>query len=154
HGVNMSTLADLNNLDRPYRLRVGQVLELPQKGGKPTAVVAQTPKETPPPVPTTKSTPPTGVVGTERYVVRRGDTLGKIAKRYGLSEDQLMEMNNIRNRQFIYEGQVLALAPSARAKPPVESEVSVATVAAVSPPLSEADADEPVSEREAEEIGP
>ncbi len=58
-----------------------------------------------------------------RYVVRRGDTLGKIAKKHGLTEDQLMEMNSIRNRAFIYEGQVLALAASARAKPPVEAEV-------------------------------
>ncbi|HEY0942843.1 MAG TPA: LysM peptidoglycan-binding domain-containing protein [Steroidobacter sp.] len=154
HGVSQAALADLNNLDRPYRLRVGQVLTLPEKGGKPTAVVAQTRKETPPPAPAAKPTPPTGVVGSERYVVRRGDTLGKIAKQHGLSEDQLMEMNNIRNRQFIYEGQVLALAPSARAKPPVEAEVSVATVAAVSPPVSGAEAQEPVSEREAEEIGP
>lgn len=153
YGVSMATLADLNDLGRPYRLRVGQVLAIPEKGGRP-AVVAQTPKETPPPAPAAKPTSPTGVVGSERYVVRRGDTLGKIAKRHGLTEDQLMEMNNIRNRQFIYEGQVLALAPSARAKPPVEAEVPVATIAAVSEPPSEAEAVEPESEREAEEIGP
>jgi membrane-bound lytic murein transglycosylase D len=155
HGVSMAALAELNNLERPYRLRVGQVLTLPEKGGKPAAVVAQTPKETAPPAPAAKPTPPTGVVGSERYVVRRGDTLSKIARQHGLTEEQLMEMNNIRNRQFIYEGQVLALAPSARAKPPVEAEVSVATVAAVTAPApSSARAEEPVSEREAEEVGP
>ena len=154
YGVSIAALADLNDLARPYRLRVGQVLAVPEKGGRPAAVVAQTPKETPPPAPAAKPTPPTGVVGSERYVVRRGDTLGKIAKKHGLTEEQLMEMNNIRNRQFIYEGQVLALAASARAKPPVEAEVPVATVAVVSEPQSEAEAVEPVSEREAEEIGP
>jgi membrane-bound lytic murein transglycosylase D len=152
YGVNQSTLADLNNLDRPYRLRIGQVLMLPEKGGKPTAVLAQASKE--PPAPAAKPTPPTGVVGSERYVVRRGDTLGKIAKKHGLTEDRLMELNNIENRQFIYEGQVLALAASARAKPPVEAEVPVATIAAVGEPPAEAEAAEPVSEREAEEIGP
>jgi membrane-bound lytic murein transglycosylase D len=152
YGVSQSILADLNNLDRPYRLRAGQVLMLPEKGGKPTAVLAQASKE--PPAPETKPTPPTGVVGSERYVVRRGDTLGKIAKKHGLTEDQLMELNNIENRQFIYEGQVLALAASARAKPPVEAEVPVATIAAVGEPPAEAEAAEPVSEREAEEIGP
>jgi membrane-bound lytic murein transglycosylase D len=153
YGISQSTLADINNLDRPYRLRVGQLLMLPEKGGKPT-VVAQTPKETP--TPAAKPTPPTGVIGTgsERYVVRRGDTLGKIAKKHGMTEEQLMELNNVRNRQFIYEGQVLALAASARAKPPVEAEVPVATVATVSEPPAEAEAVEPVSEREAEEIGP
>jgi membrane-bound lytic murein transglycosylase D len=153
YGLSQSTLADLNNLDRPYRLRVGQVLMLPEKGGKPTAVVAQAPKETPA-APAAKPTPPTGVVGSERYVVRRGDTLGKIAKKHGLTEEQLMDLNNIRNRQFIFEGQVLALAASARAKPPVEAEVPVASIAAVSEPPAEAEAAEPESEREAEEIGP
>jgi membrane-bound lytic murein transglycosylase D len=119
-------------------------------------VLAQVPKEPPPPAATAKPvTSPTGVVGTEnRYVVRRGDTLGKIATRHGLSEQSLMELNNIRNRNFLYEGQVLALASSARAAPPAESEVPVATIAAVSEPPSEAEAVEPESGREAEEIGP
>ncbi|MBL8270771.1 LysM peptidoglycan-binding domain-containing protein [Steroidobacter sp.] len=155
YGVSQAQLAEANDLARPYRLRAGQVLALPEKSGRPAAVVAQTPKEVPPPPQVAKQpTPPTGVVGNERYVVRRGDTLGKIAKSHGLTEEQLMELNNIRNRQFIYEGQVLALAASARAKPPVEAEVPVATVAAVVEPPSEAEAVEPVSEREAEEIGP
>jgi membrane-bound lytic murein transglycosylase D len=156
YGVSQSALAEANDLRRPYRLRVGQVLALPERAGRaPTGpVVAQVPKEAPPPPAAKPPTPPTGVVGSERYVVRRGDTLGKIAKKHGLSEEALMEMNNIRNRQFIYEGQVLALAASARAKPPVEAEVPVASVAVVSEPQSEAEAVEPVSEREAEEIGP
>jgi len=159
YGVSQTALAEANDLRRPYRLRVGQVLTLPERAGRAPSgpAVAQVPKETPP-APTVapkQPTPPTGVVGNERYVVRRGDTLGKIAKKHGLTEQALMEMNNISNRQFIYEGQVLALAPSARAKPPVEAEVPVATVAVVSDePQSEAEAVEPSSEREAEEIGP
>lgn len=154
YGVSQSHLAEINGLDRPYLLRVGQVLAVPERGGRP-AVVAQTPKE-PPPVQAAaaKPTPPTGVVGSERYIVRRGDTLSKIAKKHGLSEESLMEMNNIRNRQFIFEGQVLALAASARAKPPVEAEVPVASIAAATEPPGEAEAVEPESEREAEEIGP
>lgn len=156
YGVSQAALAEANDLRRPYRLQVGQVLTLPERAGRPASgpVVAQVPKEPPPPAPAAKPTPPTGVVGSERYVVRRGDTLSKIAKKHGLSEEALMEMNNISNRQFIYEGQVLALAASARAKPPVEAEVPVATVAVVSEPPSEAESAEPVSEREAEEIGP
>lgn len=155
YAVSQTALADANDLRPPYRLRVGQVLTLPERAGRAPAgpAVAQVPKETPAAA-AKAPTPPTGVVGVERYVVRRGDTLGKIAKKHGLSEEALMEMNNILNRQFIYEGQVLALVPSARAKPPVEAEVPVATIAAVSEPQSEAEAVEPVSEREAEEIGP
>ena len=102
---------------------------LPTRPGAPAAVVAQAPKA---PAPAPVATPPTGVVGTEnRYVVRRGDTLSKIATKHGMSEESLMDLNNIRNRNFVYEGQVLALAPSARAAPPVEAEVPVA----VAPPV-------------------
>jgi membrane-bound lytic murein transglycosylase D len=154
YGVSQAQLADANGLVRPYLLRVGQVLSLPEKAGRP-AVVAQTPKETPPVLAAAaKPTPPTGVVGSERYIVRRGDTLSKIAKKHGLSEESLMELNDIRNRQFIYEGQVLALAAAARAKPPVEAEVPVATVAVATEPAGETEGIAPESEREAEEIGP
>lgn len=159
YGVGLSQLADLNGLDRPYRIRAGQVLAIPQRGGSgaPAAVVAQV--GTPPAAAPAGAAPtsPTGVVGTaNRYVVRRGDTLTKIATRNGLSEESLMELNNIRNRNFIYEGQVLALASSARAAPPVEADVPVETVASavVAEPASVTEAAEPESEREAEEIGP
>ena len=67
-----------------------------------------------------------------------------------------MELNDIRNRNFVYEGQVLALAASARAAPPVEAEVPVEVVASapVPEPAADTEAAEPTSEREAEEIGP
>jgi membrane-bound lytic murein transglycosylase D len=157
YGVSIAAIAELNNLDRPYRIRAGQVLALPgARGQAPVAVVASVgrPEVAPPKVP---PTPPTGVVGTEnRYVVKRGDTLEKIAAKHGLSQESLMELNNIRNRNFLYEGQVLALARSARAAPPVEAEVPVEVVASapVPEPASETEAAEPTSEREAEEIGP
>ncbi|MGH8235818.1 MAG: LysM peptidoglycan-binding domain-containing protein [Steroidobacteraceae bacterium] len=156
-GTSIAAIAELNNLDRPYRIWAGQVLALP--GGRqqaPVAVVASNTRTEVAPV-KVPPTPPTGVVGTEnRYVVKRGDTLEKIAAKHGLSQESLMELNNIRNRNFLYEGQVLALASSARAAPPVEAEVPVEVVASapVPEPASETEAAEPTSEREAEEIGP
>jgi membrane-bound lytic murein transglycosylase D len=156
YGVSATRLAELNNLSRPYRLRAGQVLTVPDRGGasQPAIVVAAAEKEKLPPK---AATPPTGVVGTEhRYVVRRGDTLTKIATKHDMSEEALMELNNIRNRNFVYEGQVLALAPSARAAPPAEAEVPVESVVPPRPAESTvvAEAAEPESEREAEEMGP
>jgi membrane-bound lytic murein transglycosylase D len=72
-----------------------------------------------------------------------------------MSEAALMELNNIKNRNFVYEGQVLALAASARAAPPVESQVPVENIVPVpAQPESVAEASEPVSELEAEELGP
>lgn len=156
YGVSVNTIADLNGLRRPYRINAGQVLTLPTKGGAPAVVAAVTPPPIKAPEITRPATPPTGVVGTEnRYVVKRGDSLTKIATKHGLSEEALMELNNIKNRNFVYEGQVLALAASARAAPPVEAQVPVENI--VPPPaepVAVAEAVEPVSEREAEELGP
>ena len=154
YGVSVATLAEMNNLGRPYLIRVGQVLTLPTKPGAAPAAVAKADKT---PARPAQPTPPTGVVGTEnRYIVKRGDTLSKIANRHGLSEDKLMELNNIRNRNFVYEGQVLALADSARAAPPVEAQVTVDNVVVpeVEPSAQVSEAAEPTTEREAEEIGP
>ena len=160
YGVSVNAIAELNNLDRPYRIRAGQVLALPGARGQqaPVAVVASANRPEAAAPPPKAPTPPTGVVGRaeERYVVKRGDTLGKIASKHGMTEESLMELNDIRNRNFLYEGQVLALARSARAAPPVEAEVPVEVVASAPAPEPAADSEaaEPTSEREAEEIGP
>lgn len=154
YGVSVAMLSDLNGLRRPYLIRAGQLLDLPVKPGTArVAAAAREEKKAAPP----KSVPPTGVASTDKsYIVRRGDTLSKIAARHGLSEDELMELNDIRNRNFIYEGQVLALADSARVAPPEESQVTIDNVVTIpsSAPLIAAEAAEPTSEREAEEMGP
>jgi len=43
------------------------------------------------------------------YKVRRGDSLSKIASRYGVRESELMSLNNLRSRHRIRAGQVLIL---------------------------------------------
>ena len=155
YGVSMNQLAELNGLRRPYRINAGQVLTLPGKaaGRVPAVVAANTPKETPA---AKDVTPQTGVVGENRYVVRRGDTLSRIATKHGMTEEALLELNSIKNRHFVYEGQVLALATAARAAPPAEAQVPVENVVPPLPaePVSVAEAVEPVSEGEAEELSP
>lgn len=149
YGVSVARLAQLNALDHPYRIRAGQALTLPGRGAPAAVAPAQSA-----PVAATAA-PSTGVVGTEhRYVVRRGDTLSKIAARHGMSEDALMELNSVRNRNFLYEGQVLALAASARAAAPAEAETPIETPAAPPPETVAAAESEPVSEGEAEAVGP
>jgi LysM repeat protein len=51
----------------------------------------------------------TGTAGGETYIVRSGDTLGKIADRAGVSLGQLMSVNGLNNRSIIYPGQRLAI---------------------------------------------
>jgi LysM repeat protein len=50
------------------------------------------------------------------YVVQSGDSLSDIASKFGMTEAQLLKLNNIRSRDFIFEGQqllVTATPPSA-----------------------------------------
>ena len=41
------------------------------------------------------------------YTVKRGDTLSKIAVMYGVTVNQIVDLNNIQNPNLIYPGQVL-----------------------------------------------
>lgn len=55
------------------------------------------------------SIPPTGPVGTD-YTVQRGDTLFKIAVRFGTTVDALLKLNpSIKNASLIYAGQVIKI---------------------------------------------
>ena len=45
------------------------------------------------------------------YVVQSGDTLSEIASKFGMTEAQLLKLNDIRGRDFIFEGQQLQVTP-------------------------------------------
>lgn len=60
---------------------------------------------------------PTKITG-DTYVVKSGDTLGEIANRSGVSVDNLVKWNNIKNKNLIVVGQVLRLkAPVSKPQP-------------------------------------
>ena len=67
----------------------------------------------PPIVTTTTSTtlPPTTTTMPKRYTVKRGDTLQRIAKIYGLDVGELMKLNEISNPDHIFRGQILKFPP-------------------------------------------
>lgn len=46
---------------------------------------------------------------TDTYRVKRGDTLSKIAQRYGVTVNQLVKLNGIKNANRIYAGQVICI---------------------------------------------
>ena len=60
------------------------------------------------------------------YTVVLGDTLGKVANRFGISVDELVKLNNIENPNLIYVGTVLKV--NGNATPKVEVAVPKATV--------------------------
>jgi LysM repeat protein len=60
--------------------------------------------------------------GETTYVVQRGDTLWRLAQRFGTSVDELVHLNDIRNPDLIFVGQVLVLpAPAGEATSPSQT---------------------------------
>ncbi len=88
HGVSATALARANGITNPDRIKIGQVLVIPgaTSGGGSSGGSAKA-----------------GSV----YVVRRGDTLGAIAQRLGVSASALTSANGISNPDRIFEGMVL-----------------------------------------------
>jgi LysM repeat protein len=103
HGTTISALVALNHLRSANLVRIGQVLAIPGA----TSTVAGSPA----PV-----APPAGVVtpagGALTHVVRAGESLGGVARRYGVPMQQIVDANGLSN-QVIYVGQQLRLVPIA-----------------------------------------
>jgi membrane-bound lytic murein transglycosylase D len=65
------------------------------------------------------------------YRVRRGDTLTSVARRYGVSSDEIVEMNRLRSRElFVGQRLNLAVAPAPAAKPAARTVASAQKTAA------------------------
>jgi len=58
-------------------------------------------------------------VVTDRYTVRKGDTLGAIAQRYRTSVDAIFRLNGLKSRTMIYPGQVLRVPSRGGVETPV-----------------------------------
>jgi nucleoid-associated protein YgaU len=52
---------------------------------------------------------PTPTPENKVYVVKKGDTVYKIAKRYGTTMEAIILANNLRNPNLIYPGQILLI---------------------------------------------
>jgi len=94
YNVKERELVAVNNLKSRHQIRAGQVLALPDEPG------AQAP------VSVARAEPPADGV----YQVRRGDTVARIAARFGLTEASLVAMNGLRNRHQIAVGQRLQVS--------------------------------------------
>jgi membrane-bound lytic murein transglycosylase D len=70
------------------------------------------------------------------YEVRRGDTLSRIAARFGLSERDLVARNGLRDRHRIAAGQRLRVAPDAAAEATLEPAPAATPGAPAQPPAA------------------
>jgi LysM repeat protein len=88
-GVPVNGLAAVNGLVSINQIWAGTYLWIPTENRPPS----------PPPGPTCRT----------KVTVQRGDTLNKIAARYGVSTSRLAQANGIRNANVIYPGQRLCI---------------------------------------------
>ncbi|MBW4438447.1 MAG: LysM peptidoglycan-binding domain-containing protein [Pleurocapsa minor GSE-CHR-MK-17-07R] len=114
-GVSLNAIAAANNIVNPSRIFVGQSLVIPLPGSVLPQPGGQPPAPTSVPLPTTvpqatgqPGTPNPGVVGIS-HRVSAGETLFRIALRYGVPLRDVALANGIANPSLIYPGQVLLI---------------------------------------------
>lgn len=90
--TTVSRLVALNQLRSRNRISIGQRLLLPQDNVDTSQLVVEAEATT-----------------DGRYQVRRGDTVSLIAARFGVSEQEVLSLNGIADRNRIYPGQDLRL---------------------------------------------
>jgi membrane-bound lytic murein transglycosylase D len=95
YGVSQNLLMSANRVARARSLQVGTTLYIPVSG---TEIPATTLRE-----PTPARAAPTRVT----HVVRRGETVGGIANRYGVTQRQVIALNKLGRRATIKVGQRL-----------------------------------------------
>ena len=116
--VSLAALVRMNGLSNRNFIRVGQVLTLPTTGvaGAPAAVPAAS---APAGGASAAATAAAAAVGSGEYIVRRGDSIDRIARTLGVDQAELLRLNGVSNRNLIYPGQVLRVpAPGAAGEPP------------------------------------
>ncbi len=99
--------------DEGYRIlgrEIARVLDAHDTLPAPTPAPTPTPTPTPEPTPTPAPTPEPD---TQRvHVVQKGETLGRIAQRYGTTVARLVALNGISNPNLIRVGQRIQLPPT------------------------------------------
>lgn len=113
HGTTVAALRSANGLTQDM-IRVGQVLSIPGTGTPPAAAAAVAAPE---------------AIGGATHTVASGETPGGIARRYGVTTDALLRVNNITDPRRLRVGQVLVIpggTAAAAAPRPVTPQPTVA----------------------------
>jgi len=126
YGVTADALAQLNGMRSSAKLRAGRTLVVP--AGQAITVAAA--EAAGPPAPAPSATGTLEVDASNVYIVRRGDSIEQIAKKTGLTESELLKINQLKNRNYIYEGQKLTIAAATQPQPAVPPQPTPPVVAA------------------------
>ena len=115
NGVTAAALAKANGIDGTM-IRIGQKLKIPEVAGagtdaKPMAAPASAPAQAVAAAAAQQASSPAGT-----YTVAAGDTLAKIAKKFGTKAETLAKLNSINDPQKLKIGQKLQVPGEASAK--------------------------------------
>jgi LysM repeat protein len=89
HGISPDDLIARNSLQYPYYLEIGQELIIPIEG-------STSPDVTPP-------------AGTKQHIVQQGEWVYSIARKYGVSPDDIIALNNLPYPYTVYPGDILKI---------------------------------------------
>lgn len=106
--VTVSQLKTWNNL-KSSNIRIGQTLYIYRRGGSSSTASASSKTTSKPKSSTTTKTTTTTASGERTYKVQKGDSLYKIANKYGTTVDKLMRYNGIGSKLQI--GQTIKIPP-------------------------------------------
>lgn len=107
YNTTVAELVRLNNIENPNLIYVGQKIRVKAKAEEPVVKPQPQPQPQPEPEPV-KPVEPVKVED-EVYVVKSGDTLGRIAEKYGMDYKELAKHNGIENPNLIYVGQKIKI---------------------------------------------
>ncbi len=107
-GTTVREIIKINHLRRPYRIYKGQILKIPVKVSVPINKPAA--KPTSPQIEnSSKYSMLRKVPIYKYYTVRRGDSIGKIARKFGVSVRSIIRVNHLRKPYLIRPGQRLKI---------------------------------------------
>lgn len=109
-GTTVTALKQTNRLNRTNRLVAGQVVSLPDPGTSEQIASAQPAFERPVPVSIPSDSLEHDLFLTT-HEVKAGDTIWLVARQYGLTVAELMDLNGLKRGEMIQRGQSLRIAP-------------------------------------------
>ncbi|MDP9027842.1 MAG: LysM peptidoglycan-binding domain-containing protein [Actinomycetota bacterium] len=120
YGLSTASVLAANGLSWKSLIFPGQVLKLAAPVAAPAAPAA-------PATPAASAGAPRAATTAGRYMIQRGDTISKIAARFGLSTQALLAANGLGWSSIIYGGQTITI-PAAGSTP-----LAIQTVSSVTP---------------------
>jgi membrane-bound lytic murein transglycosylase D len=135
YGISVTSLVQLNGLRSRNFIRAGQILRLPGSEGTVPMTLAQLSGDQPIEIETLGES--------ASYVVRAGDSIDQISRRFGVAEDLLLARNGIRDKNMIYVGQELRIGSSAAAEDEIVADTMIASAEQSTPDVRSADSAEP-----------